>query len=200
MEDKNANLFKFDVEKINPEQKLFYNSYWTEKENISIWNWVIGELFFPLQKGYSIFIIFCAIFLNCVFVSILFSISWSFLCSFPLWNYIFIQWKWSYLKMAYFALIVQLWFQTFSDFLTIFFILTCFISLIDCNRLLWNMNFWCSFLNLNKLYFVILLNFCTSCEFFTVTDIGNKKKMMFRIVYTVLWIWISHINKYWICI
>lgn len=104
-------------------------------------------------------------------------------------------WKW----------LILLWlfssdFRFFSDFLTIFFILTRFISLIDCNRLLWNMNFWCSFLNLNKLYFVILLNFCTSCEFFTVIDIGNKKKMMFRIVYTVLWIWISHINKYWICI
>lgn len=104
-------------------------------------------------------------------------------------------WKW----------LILLWlfssdFRFFSDFLTIFFILTCFISLIDCNRLLWNMNFWCSFLNWNKLYFVILLNFCMSCEFFTVIDIGNKKKMMFCIVYTVLWIWISHINKYWICI
>lgn len=121
MEDKNANLFKFDIEKINPVQKLFYNSYWTEKENITIWNWVIAELFFPLQKGYSIFIIFCAIYLNCVFVSILCSISWSFLCSFPLWNYIFIQWKWSYLKMAYFTLIVQLWFQTFFRFFNNFF-------------------------------------------------------------------------------
>lgn len=76
--------------------------------------------FLPLQKGYSIFIIFCVIYLNCVFISILYSISWSFLCSFPLWNYIFIQWKWSYLKMAFLIWWFSSNFRFYLDFLVSF--------------------------------------------------------------------------------
>lgn len=99
-----------------PVQKLCCISYWTEKENINSWNWVILELFSPLQKGYSIFIIYCVIYLNCVSASILCSISQSFLCSFPLWNYKFIQWKWSYLKMAYLIWCFSSNFRFYSDF------------------------------------------------------------------------------------
>lgn len=102
--------------------------------------------FLPLQKGYSIFIIFCAIYLNCVFISILYSISWSFLCSFPLWNYIFIQWKWSYLKMAFLIWWFSCNFRFYLDFFSFFFIPTWFISLINCSTFLWNMYFWCIFL------------------------------------------------------